>query len=107
MEGSESKACPFCGDWASVLIVDHDHNEALCSGCAARARLSAWNRRPLEEALTAQLRQVEGERDRYRAALEGIAQVSDSFVSDGTMRSGSHGVYSEIAREALRKEGKP
>lgn len=59
-EGTEVfQACPFCGDWASILIVDTEKDEALCSGCKTKTSFSVWNRRPLEAALLARIEKLQ------------------------------------------------
>ena len=75
---SEILPCPFCGsehlyfgDWGTHGAYD----KVSCGNeCTDWVPVERWNSRPAEEALQKRIAELEAERDRFREALEKIAQ---------------------------------
>ena len=79
----ELKECPFCGTKAasSVFRVDvHNWYEesVLCEDCRCRINhpkaIAIWNRRPAEDALTAEVERLKAENDELRYIVEQFKQ---------------------------------
>lgn len=60
--------CPDCGESAAAMQMRSTREEAISDV------IIDWNRRWTDPALTARIEELEAERDRFREALEKIAQ---------------------------------
>ena len=59
---SELKPCPFCG--STKICTEKSINLNFCDNCSAESNIEHWNTRPIEDALTARIAELEGELDR-------------------------------------------
>lgn len=80
----ELKPCPFCG--GDVINVHHGKETywAMCNGCTSEGAprgsragaAESWNTRPVEDALNARIRELEG----WRAKDQGLAEVEAMVI---------------------------
>ena len=62
---SELKKCPFCG--GTKICTEKGINLNYCDNCSAESNVEHWNTRPIEDALTARIAELEAENDRLQS----------------------------------------
>ena len=62
---SEMKPCPFCG--STKICTEKSINLNYCDNCSAESNVEQWNTRPIEDALTARIAELEAEIDQLTA----------------------------------------
>ena len=66
---SELKPCPFCG--GTNICTEKGINLNYCDSCSAEANIEHWNNRPIEDALTARIAELEAVVDKLIWSVEG------------------------------------
>jgi len=83
---SELRPCPFCGS-SNVAEVD---TQAVCQNCHAingdpfdydYPRIEEWNTRPIEDALTARIAELEQENARLREENNKLQEWYDEMTN--------------------------
>ena len=65
------KPCPFCG--GTKICTEKGINLNYCDNCSAESNVEHWNTRPIEDALTTRIAELEGLIDR-------LIEIGDRLV---------------------------
>ena len=74
---SERRDCPFCGPAGSVMW---SKSEEWCDGCDARVPHGTWDKRPIEDALQAELANLKAENARLTREVSDLTAQIDGHV---------------------------
>ncbi|AUR89499.1 coil containing protein [Vibrio phage 1.123.O._10N.286.48.F3] len=76
---SDLKACPFCGGEAEMRKITRYQSTCGCKNPRCEGRdffvVGAWNNRPIEDQLTAELAEAKAEIDRLRECMDDAVGV--------------------------------
>ena len=64
----ELRPCPFCG--GTKICTEKGINLNYCDNCSAESNIEHWNTRPIEDALTTRIAELE-EAQRWRVVADG------------------------------------
>ena len=62
------RPCPFCG--STKICTEKSINLNYCDNCSAESNVEHWNTRPIEDALTVRIAELEAEQ-RWRVVADG------------------------------------
>ena len=100
----ELKLCPFCGERPEIQTVDEGYHQVYCADNHTATiyieSFEEWNKRPIEDTLTATIAKKDAEIERLREALKRILDIKPSNSPSMAAR-----IYDmkEIAKQALKE----
>jgi hypothetical protein len=95
---SEPKSCPFCGSDSRIRISRFDGDYAGCqaSHCIGRSlciRVDAWNQRPIEDKLQAEIDRLTAEVAELKTGSKKLEEFIKSISGCVSENHGDNGLY--------------